>query len=75
VLIGWSGWDRLEILHKNRYEQLSPGRTINDKDLNEYLKNYILNLNMIEAMRSQHFEIYNFHCELKQKQMRNLILF
>lgn len=73
VVIGWSTWERQEWLHNNMYYQVNAsGADIVPGELKEKYKKYIAELNWEHAILQNHHDIYQFHCELTERNIRHL---
>jgi len=76
VLIGWGTWEREEWLHENKYYPVMVGWYKHlPAVLQERYKSWVVEQTpemLIEKSREWHKQIYSFHLELEQKNIKHL---
>lgn len=75
LLIGWTSFDRVTVTIKEIEYHFSPGYMTDDPDVKKEFKKYILSIDKNEEARLSnywHDEIYKFHCELKDNNIKHL---
>jgi len=73
VIIQWSTWEREEWLHDNVYYQINASG-VDDvpKELQEQYKNYVINVDWRSKTDQAHKDIWKFHCELKDQNVKHI---
>lgn len=73
VIIQWSTWEREEWLHNNTYYQVgSSGTDHIPQDLQEKYRNYVLGTDWKTKTEQAHQEIWQFHNELKDQNIKHI---
>jgi len=73
VIIQWSTWEREEWVYDDVYYQVNAsGIDSVPAEAQERYKNYIANLNWHEKTQQAHEDIWQFHLELQQQNIRHI---
>jgi len=74
IIIGWSTWEREEWLLNDRYWQVNAGGVGHDwpDEIKERYKKYILQIDWDYYEQQAHHEIFSFHKELLEKNIKHL---
>jgi hypothetical protein len=74
IVIQWSTWEREEWLHKDVYYQVgASGTDLVPQELQEKYRHYIIGLDWTEKTRLAHDQIWRFHLELKNQNIRHVM--
>jgi hypothetical protein len=75
VLVQWSTWEREEWFHREQWWQVNASGTDHvPQEMQEKYKHYIVGIDWQEKTQQAHNDIWNFHLELKEKNIRHLFL-
>jgi hypothetical protein len=73
IVIQWSTWEREEWLHNGTYYQVGASGTDHiPQDLQEKYKNYVLGTDWKTKTEAAHQEIWQFHNELKNQNIKHI---
>lgn len=74
IIIGWSTWEREEWLLNDTYWQVNAGGISHDwpNEIKERYKKYVVSINWQHCEQKAHDEIYAFHQELKNQNIKHL---
>jgi hypothetical protein len=73
VIIQWSTWEREEWLHGNNYLQVgASGIDHVPQELQEKYRNYVIGVNWQTKTKQAHQEIWQFHNELKDQNIKHI---
>lgn len=74
IIIGWSTWEREEWLYDNVFWQVNAGGLSNDwpEEIKERYKKYIVSINWNHYEQKAHEEIFAFHNELQNLNIKHL---
>jgi hypothetical protein len=74
LVIQWSTWEREEWLHQGVYYQVGASGTDSvPQELQEKYRHYIVGLDWEEKTRHAHDQIWNFHQELQEQNIRHVM--
>lgn len=74
MIIQWSTWEREEWLHDNVYYQVGASGTDSvPQPLQEKYRHFILGLDWAEKTRRAHDQIWRFHQELREQDIRHVM--
>jgi hypothetical protein len=73
MIIQWSTWEREEWLYNGIYYQVgASGIDQVPAELQEQYKNYVVETDWPAKTQQAHDEIWQFHCELKEKNIQHI---
>jgi len=73
IIIQWSTWEREEWLHKDIYYQIGASGTDQvPEELKTAYKNFVANVNWTQKIQQAHEDIWQFHKELTDQNIRHV---